>query len=79
MDHSQINNDKFYTAIVVREAVNKEKVFHKYHNIPNDARKIERFQRNMYFLHPESGRLIHINYYNKDNKNFAFRWVCNWV
>lgn len=71
-------NEKFYTAIVVREAVNGQKVFHKYRNIPQKPLKVERFQRSMYWLHADQGKLIHINYYSKESAKFVFQWRCEW-
>jgi hypothetical protein len=69
---------KYFTAIVVRDTGNGNKVFHKYRNIDQDTRKVERFQRNMYLLDAARGKLIHINYYDKETASFSFQWVCNW-
>lgn len=77
MSDHQING-KFYTAIVVRDAGNGKKVFHKYRNIPQKEQKLERFQRSMYWLHSDQGALMHINYYEKQTAKFAFQWRCEW-
>jgi hypothetical protein len=74
----QTKTGKYFTAIVVRDPGTGGKVFHKYRNIDQDPRKVERFQRNMYLLDPSRGRLIHINYYDKETAAFQFQWLCNW-
>jgi fibrillarin-like rRNA methylase len=65
---------KYFSAVVVREEVPGKKVFHKYRTVKATDQGTEIFQRNMKKLDAERGRVIHINYYQKDSAAFVRQW-----
>ena len=77
MSDYQLNiSDKYknLTAIVVRDTGNNTKVFHKYRNIRNTSHGLRSFLRFTDSRDSINGCLIHINFYDKETKNFVCQW-----
>lgn len=66
-------NTRYISATVVRELSPKVYNFHKYRRVSSNPNKIAGFIRAVEKIHLHDGKVIHINFYNRETGGFLFR------